>query len=404
MNLQDILAQVRNNPKLAWDSNLIAQYLRLGGTLSNGGIPVQSIPTTPIQSTSSTDYSSPSVFSAQPQAVKPPIPDWIYEQTTRAVMNGSLSPQQALSELQNMTSSGGQFSGSVNVQKLFPPGVSFQRNGDTFAFDNTGTGNVIKTSATIKQTNYSPRGITTGVPINDPDFQAVFSGKAQSGNYGKTPNGVVDLTTGNIYTNESIVSDFGRSAAERISQSGYTLNPKANFDLVSMDDFLKQAGSTLNPYYKSQFDSIASTLSTGLSRLKEDLGLKEAELGRTAEETRRTGQETLAERGLTFSGQRQKFDTDLSDKLTRALNLAQTEAFRSGQEALTKAEQSIGTANLSNVSLPSFGGRSLSFSTAPIIGEKQYEQTSNQQTLARALASDENLRRQYAYNLSNRSF
>ena len=394
--------QVRSNPKLAWDSNLISQYTRLGGTLSNGGIPVQS--NTPAQSTASASYSSPSAVSAQKQSVKPPIPEWIYQQTTQAVMNGSLSPQQALQELQNLTASGGQFSGAIDRNKLFPSGTSFQRNGDTYSFDNTGTGNVIKTSATNQYTNISSKGISSGVPVDDPDFQRAFSGEAQAGNYGRTPNGIVNLTTGQLYDNNSVISALATTTATQMAQSGMTVNPNVDFKLVSWADFMDQAGQQIAPQYKEKFDIIKNTVTTGLSRISEDLGLKKDELGRSADEARRSGQETLAERGLTFSGQRQSFDTKLSEELNRSLSLADTSAFRGGQDLLNEAEQKVGTSGLQGISLPSLGSRSLSFGATPLKGDLSYQQYTDQFNRAQSLASDENARKQYAYNLSNRSF
>lgn len=217
----------------------------------------------------------------------------------------------------------------------------------------------------------------------------------------ETANGYIDSTTNQFYTKEDVVTQVANDIAPGLVASGITVNPDV-LKLTSFEDFMTQAGDRVNPYYKSMYESTKNLVSTKLTQLSQDLGLKTDELNRTSDNNIRTGRETLAERGLSFSGQRQTFDTESQQSLNRNLDLANTSAFRSGQDILTQAESQIGTSNLQGINT-NLGGRNLQFGNN-ITGSAPYQQYTDTYNTAQGMSNDKNRKLQYAYNLNNTSF
>lgn len=244
------------------------------------------------------------------------------------------------------------------------------------------------------------------IMMSDPDFVSAYGGTSK-GNFIRNGDKITNVLTGKTYSIRDTTIAAATDAAGAIVDSGHTLNPNLtpeDLALVDYTSFLEQAGKLVSPYYAQRFNLAKQTIETGLGRLNEDLTKKQGEIERTSEETKRTGQETLADRGLTFSGQRGRFDTQLRDQTSRQQEDALTTAQRSGQDLLNKGLEAYGSSTLSGLGNTSIGGRSLNFGSTPVIGSEEYQRTTDTNALARSLAADENTRRQYAYNLSTRSF
>jgi hypothetical protein len=400
--------------------------------LSGTGIPVYTAPTA---------YREPS----EP----PPIPDNVYNTMRTAVQSGAFGtdPVQASSaakvQLQNMITSR-VYSGRVDVSKLFPPGSSFDLGGKTYQWGSgSQLGQAIRTSALSFTTNISPSGITTssrqriattlgsGATVYIDPVTAISYDSPTGGNVVsnetiskltdistvtdlstllsrliRTGNNYTDTYSGKVYSANELATMFGNSVASAIVASGKTVNPNISdndLSLVTFKDFMTEAESAISPYYASQFNTLKSNLATKFQELSSDLTIKRRQLEEESSDIRQQGQETLAGRGLTFSGQRTRFDTRQTQTLQDALNAAETSTYRTAQEGLQTAESNIGTTNLSGIPLPSYGGRTLSFSTTPVKGTYEYQQSADIFNRAQALAAAENARRQYAWNTKKNS-
>ena len=167
---------------------------------------------------------------------------------------------------------------------------------------------------------------------------------------------------------------------------------------IKWQDFIKEAQNLVSPQFKERINSAISGLLTAANRTEEDLtyGLNK---GKTDyEKGLETGQESFSDRGLAFSGARNKYERDLGTAFSTEQNRLKTEAFRGVQDALQKTEQQVGTTALSGTGLPTVGGRSLSLSSSPVIGSDVYTQQSQEQDLARKLAEEKRSLAYYALN------
>jgi len=209
------------------------------------------------------------------------------------------------------------------------------------------------------------------------------------------------------------------NTGQALVASGYQFNPAmtgggeggsnggggfdmGSFDLVDYKSLLDEAQKVVSPFYKQQLDFLKKDLETNLTDLGVDLTRVSGQITRQANRERKTGNEDMAERGLAFSSNRKTFNDDLTVDTNDALAQKADIAFRSGRDLVTKAERVGGSNNLMSTALPQLGGRSLSFGGG-VTGDLEYEQKEKTDTLARLLASDENLRRQEAYNRNLRS-
>ena len=193
------------------------------------------------------------------------------------------------------------------------------------------------------------------------------------------------------------VEDFAvNNVITPIVESGKTVNPQAveNLPDINIEDFFKQAEKELSPYYKQKFNIAKQDLVRGLQEIGVDLGKELAGITRESEKATLTGRESLAGRGLTFSGQRNKFESDITGATNRATEQARTLTFRSAGDIGRQTERLIGTERLKGLELPQIGGeQAYTPSTEPLIGTLQQERRSAIQELGRARAEDAAKRR-----------
>lgn len=187
---------------------------------------------------------------------------------------------------------------------------------------------------------------------------------------------------------------------DAVVASGYTINPALTPEQLAAIDpatFLAQAEASLTPYYKQKFQTTKEDLTRTLGELGYDLNLKQTDLTRTSKESTLTGDETLAGRGLAFSSTRSKFQTDTADQLSRDMSAAQTTATRSAQDASSKAEGLLGTAEFGTASLPSVGSYTPSSSySSPLVGSLQSERQYSIEAMGKELQTQDAINRAYA--------
>lgn len=237
----------------------------------------------------------------------------------------------------------------------------------------------------------------TGQPIpNNATPTLQFSGLNPSTS---DPANFVYSSPSSTPSSEKSIEQLVQEAVEAAVASGMTPNPNLTpEDLAAVDpaQFISQAESVISPYYKQKFDAIKSDLNTAFSRMGVDLGIKVADIGKEEVKTRAEGQETLAGRGLAFSGQRQTFETDLTAAAEQQRQDARDLTFRSSQDLGTEAERQLGSAELGTANLPSIQGQVGYTPTGGVLGSLQGERQFAVGSMAQELERQARERRAYA--------
>ena len=201
------------------------------------------------------------------------------------------------------------------------------------------------------------------------------------------------------HTSEADMESAIEDAFTAILSSGYTINPGLTAeDIAAIDpkNFMASAEATIAPEYKQKFAVASDTFKRALGQTTEDYESSVAKTNRAADESLLTGTETLAGRGLAFSGAREKFIGDIGYERNLALGEAAKTAQRAGQTALSTAEGLIGTTGVQNLGISTnIGGRGLQFSSSPVVGQYTSERSYTTEAIAKQLASQEAQRRAY---------
>lgn len=190
-----------------------------------------------------------------------------------------------------------------------------------------------------------------------------------------------------------------------VISSGKTINPGLTpEDLAAIDPakFLSEAEKMIAPEYQQKFSVAKDSLSRTLSELGYDLGLKKTNIEKKVDYAKRTGIEDLAGRGLAFSSNREMFESDLNEEKDAALKDADVSAYRLAQDASTRAEGLLGTQGVQSLNPGQIGGRSLSFSSTPLVGSLNTDKAYTAESISKELANQEAQRR--AYTTRNLSF
>lgn len=168
-----------------------------------------------------------------------PIPQATYDAYRNAVTSGNMTPQQAKDTLQGLINNQ-TYGGSLDLQKLFPTGYTYNFQGNQYQFDNTNTGNAIKTSTSYQGSTTGASGTslanlynqaTTPSANKDSTIAMDTLGKTQ------TPYGVTGTFAGTGSTTGVTSAIAGASAySQQIkdAQSAQEATQK-NYDVLSAD-------------------------------------------------------------------------------------------------------------------------------------------------------------------------
>lgn len=109
----------------------------------------------------------PTVTSVPATSTQPPItpkialPVAVYTTYQNQIKNGQITPEAAASALQNIYNTG-LYTDQFDPSKLYTPGLTYTNaNNDQVAFDNSNTGNTIKTAATVQNNVVGAGGTST---------------------------------------------------------------------------------------------------------------------------------------------------------------------------------------------------------------------------------------------------
>jgi len=158
-----------------------------------------------------------------PTRTAPPIPESLYQTLRGSVASGGLSAENAKSTI-NAYLQGGLYSGSVDVKKLFPAGLSVTTpGGETKQFDSSFTGRTITTGRPVETSI-----ISGGLNTPDTTSPVITPGSGRSTARFNLPRGTSDslgadtLVAGATSNLEQIKQSQAEEAALRSEASGLT--------------------------------------------------------------------------------------------------------------------------------------------------------------------------------------
>ena len=198
------------------------------------------------------------------------------------------------------------------------------------------------------------------------------------------------------------VDQMVQDILESTIESGKTISPDFKFEEIDTEEFLRQAELSVAPEFKQKFANVKSDLVRGFQNIGVDLGIQLAGVERETEQARLTGREQLAGRGLTFSGRREQFETDVTEAGQRA---EEASRLASGREAIrlgTQGERLAGTERLRGLDFGVGGQTPFALSQEPQIGSIERERQFTIESLAKEEERQERERR--AFTTRNLSF
>jgi hypothetical protein len=243
------------------------------------------------------------------------------------VQAGQITPQMAIQQIQSLL--GSTYSGGLDTGKLFPQGVTFTQNGQTMQFDNTGTGNTIKTSPTTSTSVTNSNGTSTSPGLSTGTISVPSTGNATAdavlAQATKTANSL--LTSGNIPAN---------------------LTPTP----ALMADFLAYAHSQADPYTKQLISDALPNINSSLQNLSTQYGNNMAQAIQDFGTNLASEQNTSANSGTAFSGLRTLGENNMVNTTNRTLSSLGSQAATDIGNAARTGAAAVGTANAPQIQLP----------------------------------------------------
>lgn len=248
--------------------------------------------------------------------------------------------------------SGGVNTGSINVDMLQR---ALQAGGisGTIAPDS----NFFTSEESIKQRfgGQLPSFLTTARPFTPVPGQQQYGVDDYYSRYGTAggqsfPGSTYTPSTsgngsGNTGTNGSGLPDSANKMLDVLQDkiTNSVINPDVEINSTMIDGFLAQAKQELAPYYGQLFKQADEDLRVGFKQIGEDLASNEEQLGRKYGQDLQATQESLAARGLAFSGIRDKQENDLASQTKSAIEAGRREAERRALDLGTKGERLLGS-------------------------------------------------------------
>lgn len=155
---------------------------------------------------------------------------------------------------------------------------------------------------------------------------------------------------------------------DTITKSGKIVNPDITIDDNLIAQFTAQAKTELGDYYKPLFDQTASDIKTGLQRIGEDLGSYTTQLSKQFGSQLENTQESFARRGLNFSSDRNKAETNLADTYATALAGKQQDAQRSAYDLGVAGVRKLGSSFFPSETASYLSGQTPTLGKAGVYG------------------------------------
>lgn len=143
------------------------------------------------------------------------------------------------------------------------------------------------------------------------------------------------------------VYSSAKSYIDSQQKSGKIMNPSITIDPGTVQRFLDQAKSELDPYFTSIYQNAQADLNKFSTRLGQDYQTQVSDLGKVYGQNLEATQNNFAQRGLAFSSDRTKAENNLKDAANRSLTGINTQFGRSAEDAASTAAQQYGSRNIS---------------------------------------------------------
>lgn len=135
-----------------------------------------------------------------------------------------------------------------------------------------------------------------------------------------TPGSTVELSQ--AVTGQTQLPKVVQDALDRLYNAGYKINPNAQINERSIDEFMTIAGNEINPYYQTQLKQISDDLKRSLGYSTEQLLQTERDLETKYGRSLRTLAEDSAEKGFTRSGIREREEQELASDTQKTIEQA----------------------------------------------------------------------------------
>jgi len=239
------------------------------------------------------------------------------------------------------------------------------------------------------------------VPFTNANFQAALNGFGGNQNQNTTTNKISMPSTGdpNLDEMQNKLADTYQKLLDR----GLQIDPNVEITPEKAAEFLSQAEKEVEPYYSSQFKLAKENLLYQLGYSEDSLLRKEQEFEKNYSNSLRSLSNTMAERGMAYSGERGRQEQDLAQNAQTSLDEARRQlSYQAGLQTREFARQygetglkELGTANIQETPQVLAGmkqfqrtGRELPLYELPsevyegLIGEKQREQKASELALS----------------------
>ncbi|RJO60401.1 hypothetical protein C4544_05240 [candidate division WS5 bacterium] len=157
--------------------------------------------------------------------------------------------------------------------------------------------------------------------------------------------------TGNEILDETLKGV--REYLETLKAQGMKLNPAIEITPEVTQRFINQAETELSPYYSSRIKVIKNDLNRNLETLNKQYLSQKARAETEFRNSLAATQEDFADRGLTFSGQRQKTEGQFGESAGRYFEDLASSFAEKGREFGTTAERTLGSRELDGLTSPS---------------------------------------------------
>lgn len=133
---------------------------------------------------------------------------------------------------------------------------------------------------------------------------------------------------------------------DTLKQQGKVVNPNITIDDVTIKRFTDQAKAELAPFYKQTFDQADADIRKSIEQIKQDFGTQQRDLSQAFGQQLESTQQNFADRGLTFSSQRDTAEQKLAQDYNERAQAAAEAASRQAGSVGTQAERTLGSSNL----------------------------------------------------------
>lgn len=301
----------------------------LSQALQTTGASPASTQTAPIVTT---PYATPTQGASTPS-----IPASMYQQVRTQMANGSLSPQAAQQQLQQLLTSG-QYSGSVDLGQLYAP-MTITQGGAQYNL--TSTGSLQPANATISTQTSTPGGVTN---------------TSQAGNAnGSTPSTLPSTGNANLDAAQAaLASSVNTLAANGAIPASLQITPAV------IQQFMAWAHDAVDPQTQQLLQNEAAGINNALAQATTDYQNTQGEAIQQYGMGLASQDNALGNSGFSNGGYRTLADTNLTNSTNRTLSTNAANANYNISDLLQTGASALGSSNAGQLNTPTLSAPTVS--------------------------------------------